>query len=355
MIKNLYKIKQELNSSFQSVNSIQKSFKFTSKMRAEIIVSVLIFLTSVCGIYSQLSCVYYDKQYYGYACNLTINNPSGLDNFKRISGRHLSGKANKDVNYITSNSASNTTTIPSFICKTFKNLTDIELRSMGIQYIGENSFKNCQELLKLDLYGNRISKIDEKAFENNQQLSTLYLYQNRLSELPEKVFLNQQNLLTLWLDGNTFTSFPKIALAPLIKLNNLDFQGNQVKNLTVESFKGLENLKNINLGSNQIEDLPRNVFSNLINLTSITLSYNKLKIIHSFGNLPNLTQIYLSYNKIEAIDRKIIDNTGVTNLNMAGNVCANFAITANSGSRELLTSGLRNCFEKYNEVFSNGE
>ncbi|KAL7043456.1 hypothetical protein ACKWTF_001514 [Chironomus riparius] len=321
-------------------------------MKTGIKVSVFIFLTTVCGIYSQLSCTYYDKQYYGYACNLTITNPTGLNNFKRISGRHLSGKTNNDVKYITSNSASFTTIVPSFICKTFKNLTSIELRSMGIQHVDENAFKDCHELQALDLYNNKISRIDEKAFENNQGLATLYLYQNQLSELPENVFLNQQNLITLWLDNNYFTSFPKKEFAPLNSLNNLDLRGNRIRNITDDSFENLKSIKYLYLQSTQIEELPKNVFRHLKSLSTLSLSYNKLKVIHSLGFLPNLTEIELSDNQLQAVDEKLIDNTGVNRFSFGGNLCANFVITDNSASRALLRSGLQNCFNKYNQEYA---
>jgi len=322
-------------------------------MKTEFIVLVLIIFISNHQSYGQvLNC---DFLFYNtlYTCNLTIVNPNGLNNFTGISGTHLTGMTDNDIERIYSPTGSNSTNVPSIICEKFKNVEYIYLLSMGIKKIDEHSFKNCKILFYLDLGFNQIDTIDEKSFSENTELHYLYLLYNELTSLPENVFLNQQKLVTLWFDYNRISNPPKNVFDPLENLRELDLRGNQIKNLKVRWFEKLENLKNLYLVSNQIEELPKNVFSPLKNMDLLDLYNNKLKTIHanSFGILPNLTTINMMFNFIDAVDERFIDNTGVISLNMQNNNCANVFIFDDSTSRETMRNDLQNCFNNYNILY----
>lgn len=319
-------------------------------MKAELIVSVLIFIIRNQGSYSQaLSCNYHNNSGFGYICELTIYNPNGFNNFTEINGTHLTGMTDSNVRFISSTWESDSINIPSIICEIFKNVTRIELISMGIKKIDEYSFKSCRNLIFLNLKENWISTIDEKSFSENTVLQTLYLLHNQLTSLPENLFSNQQNLQILWFDNNQISNPPKNVFDPLINLLELDWRRNQVKNITIEWFVKLENLKRLLLYSNEIEELPMNSFSSLKNLNFLGLDSNNIKIIHadSFGILPKLKGISFNDNLINAVDEKFIDNTGITYIYMDSNLCVNITIRNSSTSREEIIYALQNCFNNY--------
>ncbi|CAG9798423.1 unnamed protein product [Chironomus riparius] len=177
-----------------------------------------------------LSCNYRNNDTYGYTCDLTIQNPNGLNNFASIGGTHLTGKTNNDVRRVLGLIGSNTTNVPSIICDKFQNSINVELYSVGIK------------------------TIDDKAFKNS--LNVIYLHNN------------------------------------------------------------------------------------------------KLKITQSdpFRSLFKLKTIYLQQNQIEAIDEKVIDNTGVQRLDITNNLCANQNIFDNSTSRMSMRLALLNCFKKFDDL-----
>jgi len=323
-------------------------------MNLNIWVSIFIFVVNYQTIYGQvLSCSFRTDSYYGYTCVLTIQNPNGLNNFTGISGTHLTGKSNRDVQCITRSSGSNTTNIPSIICEKFKYVTRIYLQSIGIQIVDEYSFKSCKNLLYLSLAGNKITKFDEKSFSEKLELQTLHLNNNQLTTLPANVFANQQKLKELWLYGNRITDLPENIFHSLTNLTILDMDNNQIKNLSSEWFKNLQTLIFLYLNSNQIEELPKNVFSPLEKTTLITLRMNELKVIHSdsFGISPNLTDVYFENNQINAIDERFIDNIGLHWLDMRSNSCANDFIFDSSASRQSMRNTLQTCFNNYKALY----
>jgi len=323
-------------------------------MNLKIWVSILIFLINYQTIYGQiLSCSYRNDTSYGYTCVLTIQNPNGLNNFTGINGTHLTGKSNNDVRHIYNDYRSNTINIPSIICETFQYATRIVLQSIGIQTVDEYSFKSCKNLLYLSLAGNKISKFDEKSFSEKLELQTVHVNNNQLTTLPANVFANQQKLKELWLYRNKITDLPENIFHSLTNLTILDMDNNQIKNLSSEWFKNLHKLYILYLFANQIEELPKNVFSSLKELTLISLGRNKLKVIHSdsFGISPNLTEVYFGDNQINAIDVRFIDNTGVQQLDMTNNSCANANIFDNSTSRQSMRNTLQTCFNNYKTLY----
>lgn len=323
-------------------------------MRA-IIVLIVIFVINFPPCHGQeLHCNFRNNDTFGYTCDLKINNPDGLNNFTGISGEHLSEMSDSDIRRILSATGSNSTNVPSIICKTFMNVTRIELLSMRISNIDENSFKNCRFLKHLDLKLNQIKIIHEKSFNYNTELQTLYLWYNQLTTLPENVFSSQQKLQTLWINYNKIACPPKNVFDPLKGLTELDWRGNQIRNLTVEWFEKLENLKSLHFRANLIEELPKNVFNSLKKMTSLNIDNNRLKIINSdsFGVLPKFTQINLSYNQIDAVDEMIVDNTGLVLIAFGYNKCANVSIIDKTESRESMRSVLQDCFNNFKNLNS---
>lgn len=290
-----------------------------------------------------------------YTCFLKIYNPNGFDNFTDISGEHLLGKTDDDVLHISAYITSETPIIPSIICEKYKNLIRISFSMTGLSKIDENSLKNCAKLTSLDIYPeNIVDGLDENAFIHNLELQQIHMAVTNLTSLPENVFRNQQKLEFLWLRSNLFSDLPKNVFKPVKNLIGLGLDSNLFTNLRPEWFEPLENLKYLQLTNNQLEELPANIFSSLVNLEQISLDQNKFKVVHSdwFGFLPNLKEIYLIMNQIYAIDEKLLDNTGVNEIGMLRNVCADKNIVDNSSTKELIRSVLKQCFENYENIKS---
>ncbi|KAL7043529.1 hypothetical protein ACKWTF_001559 [Chironomus riparius] len=172
-------------------------------MNLKSIFSFLIFAINFDAIFGRLSCNYVVLPS-GYTCNLTINNPFGLNIFVNINGTHVSGYTDSDVLRVVRAAGSNTPNIPSIICSKFMNVEHIELQSITIFNVDDYSFAGCTALTFLTLAGNFVSTIHENAFQRNLNLHTLYLLRNQLTTLPENVFQHQQKLNTLC--GNSLTT-----------------------------------------------------------------------------------------------------------------------------------------------------
>ena len=152
-------------------------------MNEKVLVLVLIFTMKFYIILGQnevISCRYFVSSN-NYACDLTIKNTNGWNNFTEIAGTHLINKTNEDIRSVSRVSGSSTKNVPSIICYTFEFTTRMELKSIGIEHISEYSFQNCKKLIYVGLGSNNITQIDGKSFNENLELKTLYLSSNQLS------------------------------------------------------------------------------------------------------------------------------------------------------------------------------
>lgn len=263
-----------------------------------------------------------------YTCDLTIQNPTGLNNFTDIRGNHRENYSDQDVMGVRS-VIGVTPNFPSIVCEKFQNIRAINILAIGVQRIHDYSLRNCSLLVSFTSILNAFTEIDENAFIGNPELYELEINFSDLSTLPENVFSNNQNLNLLTLNRNyAFTTLPQ------------------------NIFRPLSNLRELTLIHSILEELPRNVFAPLTNMTRLLLGHNRLNIVHSdpFGHLPGLTFISLWNNQVEAIDERLIDNTGVSTLEMPFNNCASGTFVDNTPLRINMRSALARCFENYIEL-----
>ena len=324
-------------------------------MSLKVVFTIFIFAINFNAILCQLSCNY-NTTSYGYTCELYIYNPNGLNNFGSIDGTHLPGYTDNNVECIIVTPGSISPNIPSAICLKFKYIYFMLLRSMGIQRVDDYSFISCNGMRHLDLTGNSISTVHEKAFIRNLNLFSIIFRGHNLSTLPENVFQYQQQLVSLAIASSVLQDLPTKIFWPLTGLEVLDLEYNRLQILRPEWFENLQNLEHLYLPGNFITDFPKNVFSHLTKLTLLYAHGNRLKMIHadSFGFLPNLKNIYIYSNLVDAIDENLIDYTGVTNIDMNGNICATGDIRDDSISRDYMRAVLRECFNNY-ERSTSGE
>lgn len=247
-----------------------------------------------------INCQYLNYEFYGYTCLLSIDNPDGLNTFTDITGDHLFGLSDVDVLYVTT-SIANTFNFPSIVCEKFTSLKWMYFASAGLDRLDDYSFRNCQNLIELGFYKNNLTQIHENSFAFNLQLDRLSISDSRLNWLPENVF------------------------------------------------NSLKNLKELTLVRTDIEDLPTGLLSPLTNLNSLWIYASRLRTIRaaSFGFLPNLRSVMLGSNQISAIDEAFVDNTGVSFLDLYGNVCVNNQVSDNSEGRQVMRQMLRMCFNNF--------
>lgn len=284
-----------------------------------------------------------------YTCVLTIQNPNGLNNILTICGVHLPGKTDLDVLSVIKQPPCNTAIIPSILCNKFKNLQDLDLIACGIKKVDELALKGCTKLSYMMLVSNAITEVHEKAFFNNLEFKHLSLAYNQLTTLPENVFINQRKLEGLFLVGNKISDLPNNIFKSLTSVTMLTLGSNQIKTLRPEWFIGLDNLPYLHLITNLIEELPKNIFAPLKNLGFLGLSGNSLKVINSdaFSFHPKLNMMFLKDNQISAVDRRLLNVTGLTQVDMRNNVCANKIITDETVTKDIMRADLKNCFDNF--------
>lgn len=124
-----------------------------------------------------ISCRYFLFEFVSetlYTCELTINNPNGLNNFTAIGGAHLPGYTNSNVELIY-RVGGVTTNIPNVLCATFPNLLRMELYELGLTTITDISFNGCSRVNEINLTGNRITSISANAFASLPGLLSIVL------------------------------------------------------------------------------------------------------------------------------------------------------------------------------------
>lgn len=312
-----------------------------SNSRMLIFLLICVTLCTTNGQHQSATCEFKTDEFDEYKCELTLNIPNGIGLIDEIRGTHGENKTDDDVKIIETTFVSSSEYIPSIICDRFQNAEKLFIQT-GLEKIDAKALKNCKNLQHLNLFFNKIREISEDAFVENKELNFVDISGNQLTILPPKLFKNQkESLKTLLLQGN-----------PNLLLSSEFFK--QLSNLTSLSlstyhpgwFNSLENLEELYLGPSGTLELPINLFSSLKNLKLLSLNEKTLTTLHadSFGDLPNLSRLWLKNDRIEAIDEKIFKQTGITDVNLEGNVCADDRFIGEKGQ---IMKKIRKCFDNY--------
>lgn len=287
------------------------------------------------------TCEFKIDEFDEYKCELTLNIPNGIGLIDEILGTHEDNKTDEDVKIIETTFVSSSEYIPSIICDRFKNVEKLFIQT-GLEKIDAKALKSCKNLQHLNLFFNKIREISEDAFVENTELNFVDISGNQLTILPKKLFRNQdESLQTLLLQGNPNLLLSSEFFKPLSNLTSLS-----LSTYHPGWFNSLENLEELYLGPSRTLELPKNLFSSLKNLKLLSLIEKELTTLHadSFGELPNLSRLWLKNNRIEAIDEKIFKQTGITDVNLEGNSCADDRFI---GDKSDIMIKLRKCFDNY--------
>ena len=285
----------------------------------------------------------------GYMCKLDLDIAG--DRVNDIGGYHEGGERSTQVKIIKVLPQFYTylTSFPDTICKQFKNLEIIDMCGADIETIESNSLNKCRNLKILQFYRNKIEQVPENLLEENKKLLKLYIsYNSGIKTLPENLLSGLSLLTLLDLSYNTLNFLPDNIFQDLRSLKELNLEGNHLEAIEPVFFDNLGNLEKLNLNGNGIADLQPAVFGGLSKLKELSLRENKLTIIHSdsFPQRANIDTVVLSKNKIDAIDEHFIENCGVSNLKMGGNVCDK----TGSIKKKDLKKKLEICYKNYEDI-----
>ncbi|KAL7011483.1 hypothetical protein ACKWTF_014279 [Chironomus riparius] len=284
----------------------------------------------------------------GYMCKLDLDIKG--DRVNDVGGYHEGGERDNQVDIIKvlPDFYSYLTSFPETFCKRFNKLEIIDMSSTEIATIEDNSLSLCKDLRILQFYMNKIEIIPEKLLAENTKLLRLYITFNSIKTLPENLLNGLKELKILDLSYNKIDNLPDNIFKDLKNLKELNLEANKLEAIEPVLFENLEKLEKLNLNNNDISELPVALFNPFPNLKHLSLKDNNLTVIHadSFPQQANIDMVVLSNNKIKAIDEFFIDNCGVANLKMGGNVCDK----SKTIKKKDMKQKLQTCFENYLKI-----
>lgn len=199
-------------------------------------------------------CFLKENVYYRYICSANTSITTDDLVFSNLSGNHLSGKTNSDVEMLVFN-------------RTFEDQT------LDINYIPSGISDVLPSLVRFFLQFAKLSKLSRKSFRNMSKLRVISLTNNLIEHIDEDTFYEVPELSSLRINGNRLKSIPF--------------------NLLIHSYK----LEYLVMNKNQIEEFNADIFRHCSLISHINLNHNELKKIQiNLSNYSKLNQIYLENN-----------------------------------------------------------
>lgn len=115
------------------------------------------------------------------------------------------------------------------------------------------------------------------------------------------------------------------------------------------AFLGLWNLQDLILFGGNLVRFEPNTFSPLPNLRFLEVSWNLIEVLDSrwFANNTLISRINFNYNLIYAVSPNIVEQPGLTNLQLLQNVCVDNVFMINDQTRDQVRQDLDICFNNY--------
>ncbi|XP_070508398.1 carboxypeptidase N subunit 2-like [Chironomus tepperi] len=317
------------------------------------------------------TCIYSYDPNNTYTCDLHNTTGTSPTDLLEITGTHLTGRSDDDVNAVTC--ISGTEYFNGEVFRKFRNLKSLYLSSRQLEGISSNAFdvcdnleylllrigfgypalpaemlKNCAKLKILYLDSNLLTELPENLFGPTSSLEELYINNNKLSVLPENLLKNMENLQIVHINDNYFAELDRLAKAldGHANLRILELQYNRFGNFDFKFFKQFQKLESLTIGSQtayiltQIswqslpssltaltvhgvgEEIPENAFVNLVDLTSLEVNGRDIKTLKkdTFKALTKLESISVTNAGIKSLHAELfINNVNLVNLDFERN------------------------------------
>ena len=207
-----------------------------------------------------------------YTC-LVIDSKISKNDLVTISGEHIEGKNDSDVDFLT-------------------------FRDSSVEKFPNGCFKKFPNIDSVAVFKSLLSEVVQENFKGATKLEVFFARSNNIVRLQEETFIEALNLEELNLGGNKLMFIHENAFKKLTELETLLLDQNWLKFLNSATFEDLVSLKKIHLDKNMIVSIPEGLFRNNLMLETILLEQNHIHTIFSdsFKNLKRLTSLDLTYN-----------------------------------------------------------
>jgi Leucine-rich repeat (LRR) protein len=139
-------------------------------------------------------------------------------------------------------------------------LIDGDTSFEGVQYISADNnliksldnetLKNGENLIHIDLRYNQIRTIQIGTFDKTKKLQNLYLKNNKITNLKPGVFRGLANLKGLWLQGNLIQILEDRLFQDQTDLKEIFFDENQISTIEANVFPNLERVRLVSFNGN---------------------------------------------------------------------------------------------------------
>jgi Leucine-rich repeat (LRR) protein len=99
-----------------------------------------------------------------------------------------------------------------FLCSNFKNLKKLTLKNNKILRLYPNTFRECKQLVFLDLSYNRLTQLSKGDFDGAENLQTLYVNNNIIEHINADTFFNLIHIKTYSFASNPVSNLYNLVL-----------------------------------------------------------------------------------------------------------------------------------------------
>ncbi len=241
-----------------------------------------------------------------YQCDLSLNNPNGLDDAVSIGGVHSGSYMDPYGNLISTYNDSSvqivtfagiSKNIPSAICRQFPNAGLLRFYSSKLQIL---SATRCSKASMLLLQDNLIEEALTDLCQFQPEVKDIHLPYNKLKVLSNEVVKSCKNLQYFNVGNNQLTAISSTFFATTPIIQSISFGGNPIKTIPNGLFNGLTELRTLYMRDLLITDLPLNIFPTVNKIDYLEIGNNKFTQYRPewFQNLKNLYQLYMDSNQI---------------------------------------------------------
>lgn len=259
-------------------NQVESNLSFNSLVDNRTIMLLLILLSNIQFVVSQmtnLSCDKQDLQYSPNFCRIRntdipdVNNINFVDFKKTMTGLSFYGGVMDSI--------------PPNVLK-IGNITSFQASSTLMKSIKPEDFLNGQLLQTIFLTNFSFNAIQANLFQYAPNMQTLMLYVGTLNTIDVKAFSGLQNLTSLTMANLNIPNLLAGVFDDLIAMTALSLENNLLTELPVGLFAKNLALDNLKISYNKLIMVPPKLLLNQ-NLKTISIRYNLLEHISTFRAL----------------------------------------------------------------------